>query len=227
MKLSSPRIQLLFAAMLPALPVQATPEENFVNPLVQGQFQAAEIFSESGFEDKVIGKLESVTLDGKSLLKLISEATEVDFPRGARLLVDLGGFKGANKFAPMSGTTAGAVFVVDRDGNVLVNASAYMLFEFDFNALIYSGLVDFLNDKEKTKNQFPATLRLLFPHRDIDILFRGNCFENFRMSEPNDEGIQRVRGVTRFQGSGNGFFDDERFIGTVHCVLRGNELVED
>jgi hypothetical protein len=206
MKLSSPRIQLLFAAMLPALPVQATPEENFVNPLVQGQFQAAEIFSESGFEDKVIGKLESVTLDGKSLL---------------------GGFKGANKFAPMSGTTAGAVFVVDRDGNVLVNASAYMLFEFDFNALIYSGLVDFLNDKEKTKNQFPATLRLLFPHRDIDILFRGNCFENFRMSEPNDEGIQRVRGVTRFQGSGNGFFDDERFIGTVHCVLRGNELVED
>jgi hypothetical protein len=125
----------------------------------------------------------------------------------------------------MGGTTIATTWVVDRHGDPILNATAYLLFTFDFNALIYSGLVDFLNDKEKTKNQFPATLRMLFPHRDIDVFFQGNCFENFRMSSPNNEGIQNVRGVTRFAGDGHGYFDDELFVGSADIVLRGNEDV--
>lgn len=224
MKLNSPRMMLLCAAMFPAMPVQATPEKNYATPFIAGQFQLSEEINTSSTLDQVIGKLQTVKLNGKDLLELISEATETEFPKGARLLVDLGGFKGAS-VAPMGGTTIATTWVVDRHGDPILNASAYLLFTFDFNALIYSGLVDFLNDREKTKNQFPATLRMLFPHRDIDVLFQGNCFENFRMTSPDSQGIQNVRGVTRFAGDGHGFFEDELFVGSADVILRGNEDV--
>lgn len=224
MKLNSPRMMLLCAAMFPATPVQATPEKNYATPFIAGQFQVSEEIKGSGLEDKIIGKLQTVKLNGKDLLDLISEATETEFPKGARLLVDLGGIKAAS-VSPMGGTTAGSVWVVDRDGDPILNASSYLFFTFDFNALIYSGLVDFLNEKEKTKNQFPATLRMVFPQREIDVFFQGNCFENFRMSSPNADGIQNVRGVTRFAGDGHGVFEGELFVGSTDIVLRGNEDV--
>lgn len=228
MKLKSPGFSLLFAVMFPvALPVQATPEKNFVTPfLATGQYQVPQAIQASGFEDKLVGKLQSVRLNGKDLLNLISQATETNFPRGAKILVDLDGFKLADKFITSS-ALVGGTFVVDKNGVVLANASPYVIVTFNFDALIFAGTVDFENDKEKTKNKFPATVQLLFPDRDIDITFVGNCFENFSMSAPNNEGVQRVKGTTRFQGEGSGFFDDNPFIGSLDMILKGNELVED
>jgi hypothetical protein len=227
MKLKSPGFSLLCAVMFPAaLPVQATPEKNFATPFMSGFFQVPSSLVTSGVEDKLVGKLQGVRLNGKDLLNLISEETEIEFPRGARLLVDLDSFKLADKFITSS-ALVGGTFVVDRNGAVLVNASPYVIVTFNFDDLIFSGVVDFENDKEKTKNRFPATVQIIFPHRDIDVLFTGNCFENFSMSAPNNQGEQRVKGTTRFQGEGSGFFDDNTFIGSLDMLLKGNELVED
>ncbi|QJE96190.1 hypothetical protein [Luteolibacter luteus] len=222
MKLDSPKMLLLCAAMFPALPVQATPEKNYVNPFIGGQFQLSEEINPTSSLDKIVAKVQTVKLNGKDLLQLISEATETEFPKGARLLVDLSGIKAAG-VAPLGGTTIATTWVVDRDGTPLLNATEFLLFTFDFNSLIYSGLVDFLNNKEKTKNQFPATLRMVFSHRDIDVFFQGNCFENFRMSSPNSQGVQHVHGVTRFAADGHGFFNDELFVGSTDIILRGDE----
>lgn len=224
MKLNPPRMMLLCAAMFPALPVQATPEKNYVNPFIGGQFQLSEELNPSSTEDKIIAKVQTVKLNGKDLLELISEATETEFPKGARLLIDFGATKGSS-VAPTGSSTSATTWVVDRHGDPILNATAYLLFTFDFNSLIYSGLIDFLNDKEKTKNQYPATLWMRFPHRVIDIYFQGNCFENFRMSSPNSQGVQHVHGITRFAGDGHGYFDDERFVGSTDIVLRGDEEI--
>lgn len=224
MKLKTPRNLLLAAALFPALPVAATPEVNTMTPKVTGQFQIIDEIAEAGVESRVVGKLQSVRLNGQSLLALVAEATETEFPRGARLLVDLGGIKASA--APRGGVVGASVWVVNRDGDVLANATPFIIFEFDFDALIFSGFFDISTGQEKTKNHFPATMRLLFPEREIDVLFVGNCFEHFRATAANDEGVQRVRGNTKFRGEGSGIFDGSPFVGTAVVGLRGNELVE-
>ncbi len=224
MKLKTPRNLLLLAALFPVLPVAATPEVNTMTPKVTGQFQVVEEIAPAGIEDRIVGKLNAVRLNGHSLLNLVSEATETVFPRGSRLLVDLGGVK--TSATPRGGLVGASVWVVNRDGDVLADASAFIIFEFDFDALIFSGFIDTSTGQEKTRNHFPATMRLLFPEREIDVLFTGNCSEQFRATAVNNNGIQRIRGNTRFRGEGSGIFDGSPFVGTAVVGLRGNETVE-
>jgi hypothetical protein len=227
MKLNLP-LALLAAAMLPAVPVHATPQEMVMTLTVSGQFQRSDDrVGVASSSEVIVGKLSTLQLTAKDLIRFAGEENETTYPAGSQLLVDLGFFKPTLTSAETSGSssTKASVWVIDREGNRLDNITEYICISFDFNSLIYSGTIDLGTDEENTRNRFAAKLHLRFPSRGIWMTFRGNCTEFYKLSAPKANGDQRERGNLIFTGDGDGYFDERRWVGKVVAHLVGNSII--
>jgi hypothetical protein len=227
MKVENSLLGLLIAAMLPALPVQATPNQMKFTCTVTGQFQqGGDEVGVASSSEVIVGKLSSVVLTAKDLIKFAGDENETTYPSGSELLVVLGFFKPTTDGVSTQGSSGSkaSVWVIDKNGEVLDDVTEYICVSFDFESLIYSGRIDFTNDTEDTRNRFPAKLRLRFPSKGICMTFRGNCTELYKLTAPNSQGEQRERGNLVFTGDGSGYFDERTWVGKVVAHMIGNIL---
>jgi len=228
MKLKLPLLPLLAAVMLPASPVNATPQETILTLTVSGQYQRSDGGIGVASSSKIIeGKLTNIQLTAKDLIKFAGEENETTYPAGSQLLVDLGYYKPTLTGVQVSGgsSSQATVWIIDRDGNRLADVTQYICISFDFLSLIYSGKIDLATYAEDTRNRFAAKLHLRFPSRGIWMTFRGNCTELYSLTAPNSKGEQRERGNIIYTGDGDGRFDDLLWVGRVVGHLVGNSTL--
>src|SRR5688500_15265032 len=92
MKLKLPLL-LLAAVMLPAMPVQATPEIMEATCTVTGQYQQGGSVGVASSSDVIVGKLSSVAITAKDLIRFAGDENETTYPAGSEVQLDLGFFK--------------------------------------------------------------------------------------------------------------------------------------
>ncbi|MEK7952956.1 hypothetical protein [Luteolibacter soli] len=224
MKLKLPLLPLLAAVMFPASPVQATPEIMELTCTVTGQYQHPGNVSVSSSSETIVGKLTNIAITAKDLIRFAGDENETEYPAGSALQVDLGYFK-PTIAATKGSSTYARVWVIDKDGVRLEDVTEFICISFDFDSLIYSGTVDWVTDQEDTRNRFAAKMHLRFPSKGIQMTFRGNCTEFYKLSAPNNDGDQRERGNVIFTGDGSGYFDEMLWVGKIVAHLVGNSVL--
>lgn len=224
MKLKLPLLPLLAAVMLPASPVQATPDIMELTCTVTGQYQQAGNAGGASSSATIVGKLAVVALTAKDLIRFAGDENETEYPAGSALQVDLGFFKPTITGSKGSSTKA-RVWIIDKDGIRLADVTEFICVSFDFDSLIYSGKIDLLTDQEDTRNRFAAKIHLRFPSKGILMTFRGNCTELYKLGAPNNDGDQRERGNVIFTGDGSGFFDERQWVGKIVAHFVGNSVL--
>ena len=225
MNLKLPLLPLLAAVMFPAMPVQATPELMDLTCTVTGQYQQPGNIGVASSSETIVGKLSTVALTAKDLIRLAGDENETEYPAGSELQVDLGYFKPTVLGTTGSSSTFARVWVVDKNGFRLEDVTQFICVSFDFDSLIYSGKINFLTDEEDTRNRFPAKMHLRFPSKGIQMVFRGNCTELYKLSAPNSRDEQRERGNVIFTGDGNGYFDELQWVGKIVAHFVGNSTI--
>jgi hypothetical protein len=221
MKLKLPLFPLLAAALLPALPVQATNQILDMTCTVTGQYQQGGSVGVASSSDVIVGKVTSIALTAKDLIRFAGDENETTYPAGSSLQLDLGFFK-----PTISGNGSGTkarTFIIDKDGTRLADVTEYICVSLDFESLIYAGRIDLATDEENTRNRLAAKMHLRFPSKYIWMTFRGNCTELYKLSAPNSQGRQRERTNLIFTGDGDGYFDDRLWVGRVVTHLVGND----
>lgn len=222
MKLKLPLFPLLAAALLPALPVQATNQVLGATCTVTGQYQQGGAIGVASSSDVIVGKVTSIALTAKDLIRFAGEENETTYPSGSSLQVDLGFFKPTISGTNGSGTKA-RTFIINKDGTRLADVTEYICVNFDFESLIYSGRIDLATDEENTRNRLAAKMHLRFPSRNIWMTFRGNCTEVYKLTAPNSQGKQRERTNLIFTADGNGYFDGRLWVGKIVAHFLGND----
>ena len=225
MKLKLPLLPLLAAAMLPASPVHATPEKMNLTCTVTGQYQRPGNIGVASSSETIVGKLSTVAITAKDLIRFAGDENETEYPSGSGLQVDLGFFKPTLLGTNGSSSTKARVWIVDKDGFPLADVTEFICVSFDFDSLIYSGQIDLVTDEENTRNRFAAKMHLRFPSKRIQMTFRGNCTEVYQLTAPNNSGDQRERGNLIFTGDGNGYFDEMQWVGKIVAHLVGNSVL--
>jgi len=225
MKRKLPLLPLLSAAMLPAMPVQATPEKMEATCTVTGQYQRPSDIGVASSSETIVGKLSTVALTAKDLIRFAGDENETTYPAGSELLVDLGYFKPTLLGTKGSSSTKARVWIVDKDGFPLEDVTEFICVSFDFDSLIYAGQIDLATDAENTRNRFAAKMHLRFPSKGIWMTFRGNCTEVYSLTAPNHNGDQRERGNVIFTGDGSGYFDEMQWVGKIVAHFVGNSTI--
>jgi hypothetical protein len=225
MKLKLPLVLLLAAVMIPALPVQATPQILEATCTVTGQYQQGGSIGVASSSETIVGKLSSVALTAKDLIRFAGDENETTYPAGSALQLDLGFFKPTIAGLNGSSGTKARTFIIDKDGNRLADVTEYICVSFDFESLIYSGKIDLATDQEDTRNRFAAKMHLRFPLKGIWMSFRGNCTELYKLGAPNNDGDQRERGNVIFTGDGSGYFDEMQWVGKIVAHFVGNSVI--
>lgn len=211
MKNKYPLLLPLVAAMLPALPANATVPENYVTVNAKVSYQKNMIYSGETARvaaDTVRGVLGTLRINTKDLLKVIAEDRGFSLPKGARFLHVNNGFVLANAGVSAKGGM-GSMWIVDKQGFPVFDVSDYFNLYFDLNNLIWEGTYNFENEKENSKNRFPCGIFLNYVDYNGGIQPRGNGFgqrvllegtgvvrENFQSSFKN--------GTYKASGSGVG-----------------------
>lgn len=160
MKNKNPLLLPLVAAMLPALPANATVPENYVTVNAKVSYQKNTLFSTQTARADVgtiRGQLGTLRINTKELLKVIAEDLNLTLPKGARFLHVNNTFLVAGAEAGTKGSLGG-MWIVDKQGFPISNVSNYFNIEFDLGSLIWEGTYNPSTDRERSTNRFPFSI---------------------------------------------------------------------
>lgn len=205
MKTRSLRTLLLAAAMLlPALPANATVPAP-LDLFFAYYFQASQQSDGTVFK----GDVKRVRVNSKDLLALLSQQTGINFPKGARIVVD----------------PSGHTSVTEKKGTFIVDTSAFVLAEFGDS--LFQG--SFNNETEQEKSTSFIAFRLLvnIPVTFLELELIGMAKEDFNSTKINKHGTQKSRGKTKCEVTGRGNVDGDLILGEGNVSLTGKETETD
>lgn len=138
---------------------------------------------------KESGKVETVRLDSKQLLKMLSKEVGVKYPGGSQLKV----------------AVDGKVFVADSKGNTLGDVSRFFSAKLDTNNSLFDGKYDGESGKEDSRNYFPISFSINLPALKGTVT--GLAIEDFKANKPDKFGIQEITGRTSSSVNGKGLIE--------------------
>lgn len=213
MKLKPSLLALLFAAMIPVTPVEAT-----VNSRIESMLLTVRLQGDTDINgDLFIGDIVVVRVTARELLLALEDAYETDYPVGSSLMI----------------TTDGEVLVIDRDGNVLEVVEEYITAILDFDNSLFDGRYNVETEQENSRIVFNMWLNFSLPTvtpqgpgiqlPDFNLMLRGVAFESFNTNKPNQQGVQTSKGTIRADLTGSGDLDEDPIFGEGPIILRGKE----
>ena len=150
-------------------------------------------------QDDTTGEVGSLRIDSKDFIAMISEQTDIDYPRGSQLRVNVNG----------------RVTITNSEGTILGNVSQYIKADFDQGRRLFAGKVDTDTGEENSTRYFQFTYTINLP--GVQGVVRGIAAEDTNVNQPSDDGIQttttlcqeaKIDGKGRFNGSPAFFIGD-------------------
>lgn len=182
--MKSPFLKPIISAGLflyPALLVQAS-VDSFLKVDLKCYYQDKISSSAS----KESGKVKTLRLDSKQLLKILGKQSGVKYPGGSQLKVSVNG----------------KVFVTDSKGNKLSNVSQYFQVDLGVENSLFDGKYYPETGKENSTNYFPISLTINLDQ--LQGVVQGIAIENLKIDKADNYGIQKVKGKTESSVNGNG-----------------------
>jgi hypothetical protein len=203
--MKSNSFRLLFAAALlaaSALTAHASVDSTLIINLV-GYFQNSSNLN-GNIEN---GKVKTVRIGAKDLIRMISRDARINFRGGSKLMIG----------------TDGAVYVTTPDGKIRTDVSAYVKCSVLGEAAVHDGSLNLVTGQENRRNYYPITLTFNF--LDLHGSATGMASEKILVSKPDKDGVQIANGLIKASVSGaatndlkNGYLE-----GTL--LLKGREAV--
>jgi hypothetical protein len=195
---------LLAAALFPASPVMATvPSKLLLNLVIYLQSS----LDEEG--DQLLGDVEVMRAAGKDLLHFIEDATDSDFPNGAKIMVD----------------PDGTVTVVNKNGELLADVSEFFRADYDEDYL-FDGKYHFETAQERSKIYFRLAFYLDIPDEGLALKVAGVAHESFTGSKPNARGKQTFTGHILCDLTGRGNWGESLILAEGDATLNGKVVEE-
>lgn len=135
------------------------------------------------------GKVSTIRITSKNLLRLAGEQLGVRFPGGSQLKV----------------TVDGKVVVEDVAGRAVSDVSQLFKAKLEVDDRLYNGRANRATNVENTTNYYPITLTINLTN--LKGTFRGIVIENFNVTAPDRFGIQRVTSDGMSTVNGKGFLN--------------------
>lgn len=151
------------------------------------------------------GKVTTVRVDSKQLLKLLGQEKGVRFPSGSRLMV----------------TDVGYVYVANSKGQEVIDAAPYVQVAYGKSEELFDGKVNVTNGKENARTYSMIQLSLDFP--TLEGTLEGVAIEKVKVNAPDRDGIQKSRTETKSTINGEGVINGGTgyFDGKVNLKGRG------
>lgn len=202
--MKSPSPASFLAAVLLLLPAGAAlaSVDSYLDLQVKAYYQKESSIS----NDRERGRVGTVRIDSKQLLRLAEQELNTRFPDGAQLKV----------------ATDGKVIVTDSGGRTVLDISNLIEAKSDSSKALFNGEYFPLTGKENTRNYFPIKLKLKF--RELTGSVRGIVFERVSAPSPDSDGIQIVHGRSDTTLSGKGTIYGRRAYYEGTMKLDGREV---
>jgi hypothetical protein len=169
---------------LPTLSLQASIESTLkVN--LKCYYQARTVTA----NNNISGQVNTVRLDSKQLIRLISRKVGSSYPNGSKLIV----------------AADGSVQVADSRGKFLRDVSQYFSLENDQSSDLFSGKRNTLTKVENSRSYYRTRLTIAVP--EIEVTCEGILIEDLKVTTPNKLKVQVSTGNSTSNISGNGTVD--------------------
>ncbi len=185
--MKSKTLQRLFASalfFLPTLSLQASIESTLKIDL-KCYYQARTTTA----NNNISGQVNTVRLDSKQLIRLISRKVGNSYPNGAKLIV----------------AADGSIQVADSKGKFLRDVSQYFSLVNDQTSDLFNGKRNTLTKVEASRNYYRTQLTIALP--EIATTCDGILIEDLKVTTPNKLKVQVSSGKSTSNLSGNGTVD--------------------